>query len=805
MPIQRQVEVGKGSGQPTEPQHTPTTASHLEPISTVLSSSQPKKTQKHRNTKSKATEISQSSGPTTLIARGCSALLVADETVHEERGDRVERAATTAASLDSKQDSGTINRTQSTVIPNEPIPQGTSSGGSPRCQDTILRDKPAQTRFERLCKQSYEPPLSRDLGITHLKKKVKKLEKKRMSRTLQLERRLFKVKIESSAKKSLGDQEDASNQERNDQDKGISFVQEDAETQGSALITIVGVPVSSASISVSTAESKLMDKRKKHFAKLRAEKIRRKPPIKVQKRNQMCTYLKNMATYKYSQLKSKSFKEIQMLFNNTIKWINSFVPMDSEVVEGSKIQAEGNEDKMYYHIIRDDGSTKYYKIFSAMLDDFDRQDVLDLYRLVKGRFRTTSLEGYDRLRWGDLITLFEPSEEDEIWKAQQDYTLIAGDLQEHSLRNRRVIEYILLVKIKLLIKKLEDSDGERHVYGRTVGIKRLLSAVVATASSYNVTVAKQDLLELGSKDDFRLTQEREVGEEQEEAFRILKEKLCNASVLALPDGPNDFVVYYDASNQGFGCVLMQRGKIVVYALSQLKIHEKNYTTHDLELDALSRKGRLKPRRVRAMSMTIQFGLKAKILEAQKEAAKDFKAPTKWLRGLDTQLEIQDDEVIYFVVRIWIPSVGGIRKLIMDEAHTIRYSMHSGADKMYYDLRDLYWWSGMKRDITEYVSKCLTCSKKLAMDIFTGLPKSSSGYDTIWVIVDRLTKSDHFLPIREDYNSEKLERIYINEIVARHGVPVSIISDSIGRFASHLWQALQKALGTRLDMSTAYHP
>ncbi|GJR16514.1 putative reverse transcriptase domain-containing protein [Tanacetum coccineum] len=136
--------------------------------------------------------------------------------------------------------------------------------------------------------------------------------------------------------------------------------------------------------------------------------------------------------------------------------------------------------------------------------------------------------------------------------------------------------------------------------------------------------------------------------------------------------------------------------------------------------------------------------------------------------------------------------------------------------MYYDLRDLYWWPGIKRDIAEYVSRCLTCSmikvehqkpsgllqqpeihewkwEKIAMDLVRKLPKSSSGYDAIWVIVDRLTKSAHFLPIHEDYKMEKLARIYINEIVARHGIPVSIISDRDGRFMSHLWQALQGAL------------
>ncbi|GJS54597.1 putative reverse transcriptase domain-containing protein [Tanacetum coccineum] len=156
-----------------------------------------------------------------------------------------------------------------------------------------------------------------------------------------------------------------------------------------------------------------------------------------------------------------------------------------------------------------------------------------------------------------------------------------------------------------------------------------------------------------------------------------------------------------------------------------------------------------------------------------EASNDLKAPAESLRGLDAQFERWDDGGINFVDRIWIPSVGNVRKLIMDETHTSKYSVHPGR-----------------------ASEAL---------MTTSATKSSSGYDTIWVIVDRLTKSAHFLPIREDYKIEKLARIYINEVVARHDVPVSIILDRDGRFTSHFWQAHQKALGTRLDMSTAYHP
>ncbi|GJW62870.1 putative reverse transcriptase domain-containing protein [Tanacetum coccineum] len=230
------------------------------------------------------------------------------------------------------------------------------------------------------------------------------------------------------------------------------------------------------------------------------------------------------------------------------------------------------------------------------------------------------------------------------------------------------------------------------------------------------------------------------GDKQDEAFQILKKKLCNAPVLALPDGPDDFVVYCDASKQGFGCVLMQRGKVIAYASRQLKKHETNYTTHNLELGTVV--FALKIWRhylygTKSVTMSVRSNTTSGASEVGGrclEQEKKTQAKTNTLTN-----EMMVEIITSLIVSLWIPSVGGVRKLIMDEAHTSRYSIHSGADKMYHDLRDLYWWPSMKRDIAE------------------------------------------------------------------HGVPCYISDPGDGRFTSHLWQAFQEALGTRLDMSTAYHP
>nr|GEV28580.1 putative reverse transcriptase domain-containing protein [Tanacetum cinerariifolium] len=180
-----------------------------------------------------------------------------------------------------------------------------------------------------------------------------------------------------------------------------------------------------------------------------------------------------------------------------------------------------------------------------------------------------------------------------------------------------------------------------------------------------------------------------------------------------------------------------------------------------------------------MSMTIQSSIKEKFLAAQNKATKEEDAPTEMLRGLDQQMKKKGDEGLYFMDRIWVPLIGDVRTMIMDEAHATRYFIHPGSDKMYYDLRDMYQWPGLLQQpkIPEWKWD------KITTDFITKLPRSSGGYDTIWVIVVRLTKSAYFLATREDYSMEILSRFYIDEIVATHGVPVLIISDQDGRFTS----------------------
>nr|GEW58809.1 transposon Ty3-G Gag-Pol polyprotein [Tanacetum cinerariifolium] len=276
-----------------------------------------------------------------------------------------------------------------------------------------------------------------------------------------------------------------------------------------------------------------------------------------------------------------------------------------------------------------------------------------------------------------------------------------------------------------------------------------------------------------------------AGEKKEVAFQLIKQKLCSAPILALRKGPENFIVYCDASYKGLGAVIIENEKLITYASQQLEIYEKNYTTHDLKLEV------------------VVFALKIGALQAQTEALKPKNLSAEDVKGMirkdlpKENLEPRADGTLCLNNRSWVPCFGDLKTLIMHESHKSKYSIHPSSDKMYQD-----WWPNMKANIATYVSKYLTCSKvkaehqkpfgflvqpeipewkweKISMDFITKLPKTTNGYDTIWVIIDHLTKSAHFLPMREN--------------------------DPMEKFTSLFWQALHKALGTRLGMSTTYHP
>ncbi|GJV58529.1 putative reverse transcriptase domain-containing protein [Tanacetum coccineum] len=211
--------------------------------------------------------------------------------------------------------------------------------------------------------------------------------------------------------------------------------------------------------------------------------------------------------------------------------------------------------------------------------------------------------------------------------------------------------------------------------------------------------------------------------EQEIAFRLLKQKLCVAPILALPEGSDNFMVYCDASIKGLGAILMQRLKVIIYAFRQLKVHEKNYTTHNLELEAVLLSDYDCEIRYHPGKANVVADALSQKERAQKEVVKVENLEAEDVSGMIKKLEARADGTLCLDNRSWLPCYGDTRSL----------------------------W------------------EKITMDFITKLPKTAARFDSIWVIVDCLTKSAHFLPMKETDSTKKLMRLYMKEIVSKRTI------------------------------------
>ncbi|GJT08168.1 putative reverse transcriptase domain-containing protein [Tanacetum coccineum] len=328
------------------------------------------------------------------------------------------------------------------------------------------------------------------------------------------------------------------------------------------------------------------------------------------------------------------------------------------------------------------------------------------------------------------------------------------------------------------LKELFDKGFIRpssHHWGASVLFVKKEKTIISVVLHLNTTEMnkltvknKQARARRASEDNIGVVEERGVfewGDKLEAAFQLLKQEVVSAPILALHEGCEGlFIAILRRFKEGFGRVLMAKRK-------DSDIENKGWSTWMEPCALMSRRSGYLVWSILWDCIIMPSPYKSKILYS--------------IRGL-------------------------------------------GLTKMYQDMKKLYWWPNMKADIATYVSKCLTCAKvkvkhqrpsgllvqpkipkwkwdNITMDFVTKLPKTSQGYDIIWVIVDRLTKSAIFTPMRETDPLDKLARMYLKEVVTRHGIPVSIICDRDPRFASNFWRSLQNALGTNLDMSTAYHP
>jgi hypothetical protein len=229
-----------------------------------------------------------------------------------------------------------------------------------------------------------------------------------------------------------------------------------------------------------------------------------------------------------------------------------------------------------------------------------------------------------------------------------------------------------------------------------------------------------------------------------------------------------------------------------------------------------------------VAIELEPTLEQDIRKGQKDDEKINEIRQLIIDGKGKDFREDAEGVVWFKDRLCVRNIISIQELILEEAHETAYSIHPGSEKMYQDLKRRFWWYGMKREIAEYVARCDSCQRikaehqrpvgllqplqipqwkwdEIGMDFIVGLPRTRAGCDSIWVVVDHLTKTAHFIPVKTTYSTAVLAELYMSRIVCLHGISKKIISDRGTQFTSHFWQQLHEALGTHLKFSSAYHP
>ncbi|GJZ74010.1 putative reverse transcriptase domain-containing protein [Tanacetum coccineum] len=823
--------------------------------------------------KKKDTEVSHPSSPTSNVA---------DKAVNEEIDDSLVRAATTASSLKTKQDSGNIYKTRSKATLNEPSFLGTSSDCSS----------------------------SRDYKFETESREVKKEREVKNSQAQNIIQGCRSAKVISSDEASLGDQEDASKQGRKiddiDKDADITLVHEtqgrygdeemfdtvstdDPVTTASEVVTTASVEISTASptktiiaddltlaqtlieirskaimeepekptrrkdqimhdeempiikwLNKSKLFIQLLKERKKHFAAMGAQEMRNKSTTNTQKRKTMSTYLKNMAGYKYNQLKNKSFNDIQNLFDKAMKRVNTFVDMDTKLVEGSEVRAEGSETRIERSSKRagedlqqesikkkkvdeDNETAKLQRLIEVvpdkeevaiddipleikpltigrivgikrLLDDLDvtaSKKMAPTRRTTKAspattttttpitnaqlkalidqgvadalaardanrswtgddshnsrtgsrrtertalenqvKFATCTLHGVALTWWKshvktELALLCErmfPEESDKIKKKFEDTSRNNQNQQQQNKRQntgrdyttglvrRNLMEdlnlYVLNATITMMVSVLQNATSatELGIWNVTVGVLEmpiLLTTKGAPGQYQAVIIYAEKIVRIPWENETLIVRGDKSDQGNETRLKIITNKKEHEEHLkAILELLKKEELYAKFSKcefwipMGLGVVLMQREKVIAYASRQLKIHMKNHTTHDLELGA-------------------EHEATSLVRVAQIEAQKPENLKNEDVRGMirkdipKEKLEPRADGTLCLNGRIWLPCYGDLRTVIMHESHKSKYSIHPGSDKMYQDMKKLYWWPNMKADIATYVSKCLT--------------------------------------------------------------------------------------------------